>query len=125
MKTTNAVKQVVTFALIALILAIAVPMVRGSLKSTPGPQARVGETFTVTLDSSADPAYRWELLGTDRTKVQLVDHPDAKEAIAKTEIWTFRALAPGEVTLHFGYLRIGSPNSPAARTHSVALTINP
>jgi predicted secreted protein len=125
MKTTNAVKQVVTFALIAVILAIAIPMVRGSLKSTPGPQAHVGETFTVTLDSSADPAYRWELLATDKTKVQLVDRPDAKEAIAKTEIWTFRALAPGEVTLHFGYLHIGSPNSPAARTHSVQLTINP
>jgi len=125
MKTTNAVKQVVTFALIAVILAIAIPMVKGSLKSTPGPQACVGETFTVTLDSSADPAYRWELLATDKTKLQLVDHPDAKEAIAKTEIWTFRALAPGEVTLHFGYLCIGSPNSPAARTHSVQLTINP
>jgi len=125
MKTTNAVKQVVTFALIAVILAIAIPMVKWSLKSTPGPQACVGETFTVTLDSSADPAYRCELLATDKTKLQLVDHPDAKEAIAKTEIWTFRALAPGEVTLHFGYLCIGSPNSPAARTHSVQLTINP
>ena len=125
MKTTNAAKQVITFALIAVILAIAIPMVRGSLKSTPGPQAHVGETFTVTLDSSADPAFRWDLLATDETKVQLLDQPDAKEAVAKTEVWTFRAIAPGEVTLYFGYLRIDSPNSVAARTHSVALTINP
>lgn len=54
-----------------------------------------------------------------------MDHPDAQEAVAKTEIWTFRALAPGEVTLYFGYIRVGSPNSIAALTHLVALTINP
>lgn len=123
MKTTNAVKRVVTFALIALIIVI--PMMKRSLKSTPGLQAHVGETFTVTLDSSADQAFWWDLLAADETKVQLVDHPDAQEAIAKAEIWPFRALAPGKVTLYFGYLRIDSPNSPAARTHSVALTINP
>jgi predicted secreted protein len=125
MKMTDAMKQVVTFALIALILVIIIPIVKRSLKSIPGVQARVGETFTVTLDSSADPAFRWDLLATDKTKVQLLDQPDAKEAVAKTEVWTFRAIAPGEVTLYFGYIRIGSPNSIAARTHSVLLTVNP
>lgn len=122
---TNAVKQVVTFALIALILVVIIPLVKRSFKPVPGLQARVGETFTVTLDSSADPAFRWDLLATDATKVQLLDQPDAKEVVAKTEIWTFRAIAPGDVTLYFGYIRIGFPNSIAARTHSVQLTVNP
>jgi predicted secreted protein len=125
MKMTDAMKQVLTFALIALILVIIIPIVKRSLKSIPGLQARVGETFTVTLDSSADPAFRWELLATDKTKVQLLDQPDAKEAVARTEVWTFRAIAPGEVTLYFGYIRIGYPNSVAVRTHSVLLTVNP
>jgi len=79
----------------------------------------------VTLDSSADPAFRWDVLATDETRVQLVHQPDTKEAVAKTEIRTFRAIAPGDVTLYFGYIRIGFPNSIAAPTHSVALTINP
>ena len=57
-------------------------------------------------------------------KEQLAEHPDAKEVIAKTEVWTFRALAPGEVILYSGYIRIDSPNSPVAHAHSVALTIN-
>jgi predicted secreted protein len=125
MKMTNAVKQVVTFALVALILVVIIPLVKRSFKSVPELQARVGETFTVALDSSADPAFRWDLLATDETKVQLLDQPDAKEAVAKTEVWTFRAIAPGKVTLYFGYIRIGSPNSIAVRSHSVLLTVNP
>ncbi|HWQ22235.1 MAG TPA: protease inhibitor I42 family protein [Clostridia bacterium] len=125
MNKTTAVKQVITLALIVLVLVVIIPLVKRSFKSVPGLEARVGETFTVTLDSSADAAFRWDLLATDETKVQLVDHPDAKEAIASTEVWTFRALAPGKVTLYFGYLRLDSPNSPAIRTHSVQLTVNP
>jgi len=50
---------------------------------------------------------------------------DAKAAVAKTEIRISRAIAPGEITLYFGYIRIGSANSIAARTHSVRLTVNP
>jgi predicted secreted protein len=121
----DAMKQVLTFALIALVLVVIIPMVKRSLKPIPGVQARVGETFTVTLDSSADPAFRWDLLATDRTKVQLLDQPDTKEAVARTEVWTFRAIAPGKVTLYFGYIRIGYPNLVAVRTHSVLLTVNP
>jgi len=118
-------KQVLTFALIALVLVVIIPMVKKSLKPIPGVQARVGETFTITLDSTADPAFRWDLLATDRTRVQLLNQPDAKDAVARTEVWTFRALAPGKVTLYFGYVRIGYPNSVAIRTHSVLLTVNP
>jgi len=89
-KTTNAVKQVITFVLIALILIVVIPMMKRSIKFTPALQALVGETFTVTFDSSADPASRWDLLANDETKVQLLDYLDAKEAIAETEIWTFK-----------------------------------
>jgi predicted secreted protein len=122
---TDAMKQVLTFALIALVLVIIIPMVKKSLKPIPAVQARVREIFTVTLDSSADPAFRWDLLATDRTKVQLLNQPDAEDAVARTEVWTFRALAPGKVTLYFGYIRIGYPNLVAVRTHSVLLTVNP
>jgi predicted secreted protein len=122
---TDAMKQVLTFALIALVLIVIIPMVKRSLKPIPGVRVRVGETFTVTLDSSADPAFRWDLLATDRTKVQLLNQPDARDAVARTEVWTFRALAPGKVTLFFGYIRIGYPNLVAVRTHSVLLTVNP
>jgi len=125
MKRTDAIKQVVTFALVVLVLIVIIPLVKRSFTSVPGLQARVGETFTVSLDSNADPAFRWDPLATDTTRVQLVHQPDAKEALTKTKIWTFRAIAPGEVTLYFGYLRVGSPNSIAARTRSVALTVNP
>lgn len=124
MNKTTAVKQVITLALIVVVLIVIIPLVKNSFRSVPGLEARVGEAFTVTLDSSADPAFRWDLLATDQTKVQLIDYPDAKEAVANTEVWTFRALAPGKVTLYFGYLRIGSPNTPAIRTHSVQLTVN-
>jgi len=59
------------------------------------------------------------------TSSNCAPQPDAKEAVAKTEIRISRAIAPGEITLYFGYIRIGSTNSIAARTHSVRLTVNP
>jgi hypothetical protein len=40
----------------------------------------------MTLDSNADPAFRWDLLATDETKVQLLSKPGAKEPIAKTKV---------------------------------------
>jgi predicted secreted protein len=125
MNMKTGMKQVVTFALVALVIVVIIPLIKQSFKSTPGLQARAGETFTVTLESDASAAYRWDLLATDETKVQLMRRPDAQEAIARAEVWTFRALAPGKVTLYFGYLRIDSPNQLAARSKSVLLTINP
>jgi len=44
---------------------------------------------------------------------------------ATTEVWTFCAIAPGTVTLYFGYIRIGSPNANPVRSHSVLVTVNP
>jgi predicted secreted protein len=125
MNAKTGMKQVVTFALVALVIIVIIPLVKQSFKSTPRQQASVGETFTVTLDSDANPSFRWDLLATDETKVQLVHQPDATEAVARTEVWTFRALAPGNVTLYFGYIHVGQPNAIAARSHSVLLTINP
>lgn len=125
MDMKTGMKQIATFALVALVLVVIIPLVKKSFQSTPGIEARVGETFTVTLDSNGDPAYRWDLLASDETKVKLVRQPDAKEAMAKTEVWTFRALAPGKVTMYFGYLQIGQPNAIAARSKSIQLTINP
>lgn len=125
MDTKNGMKRIVTFALAVLVLVVIIPLVKKSFQSTPGLVTRVGETFTVTLDSDANPAYRWDLLASDEAKVQLVHQPDAKEALATTEVWTFRALASGKVTMYFGYLHIGQPNAIAARSKSIQLTINP
>ena len=125
MDMKTGMKQIVTFALVALVLVVIIPLVKKSFQSKPEMVTRVGETFTVTLDSDANPAFRWDLLASDETRVQLVHQPDAKEALAKTEVWTFRALATGKVTLYFGYIRIDSPNQIAARSKSIQLTINP
>ena len=55
----------------------------------------------------------------------LAHQPDAKEAVAKSDIRISRAIAPGKVTLYFGYMTIGEPNMIAVCSHSVLLTINP
>jgi hypothetical protein len=78
----------------------------------------------MAFDSNTDPAFRWDVLATDETNVQVVDHPDAQEVAAKIETWTFCAIAPGKAMLYFGYITIGEPNAIAVRSHSVLLTIN-
>jgi hypothetical protein len=69
MKKPDTMKQIATVAVAALILLAIIPLLKNSFKTTPERQVHVGETFTVALESSVDPDFRWELLATDPAKV--------------------------------------------------------
>ena len=125
MKKPDTMKQIVSVAVVALVLFAVIPLLKNSFKTTPEREVRVGETFTVTLESSADPDFRWELLATDAAKVELVHQPEGEEVLRTTEVWTFRAISAGEANLYFGYTRISSPTNIAARTHAEPIRIVP
>lgn len=125
MKKPDTMKQIVGVAVAALVLFAVIPLLKNSFKTTPEREVHVGETFTVTLQSSADADFRWELLATDSAKVELVHQPEGEEILRTTEVWTFRAISPGEANLYFGYTRISSPTNIAARTHAEQIRIVP
>ncbi len=125
MKKPDTMKQFASVAVAVLILFAVIPLLKNSFKTPPKRQVRVGETFTVALESSVDPDFRWELLATDAAKVELVHQPEGAEVLRNPELWTFRAISPGEANLYFGYTRISSPTNIAARTHAEPIRIVP
>ncbi|MFZ5903099.1 MAG: protease inhibitor I42 family protein [Chloroflexota bacterium] len=69
-----------------------------------------GEEFTITLETNPNTGLHWEVaVELDTTVVDYV----WKEFIAKSghpessgwDVWTFKAVAPGEATITLGYYR--------------------
>lgn len=125
MNMKTGMKQVVTFALAVLVLIVVIPMLKNSLKPTPGIETNIGETFTVTLKSDANIDYHWDLLASGDGMVEVVTRPEGREAIAATEVWTFHALTAGKASLYFGYVRYDDSTRLAVRTETVLVTIKP
>ena len=91
-------------------------------------EVRVGEQFTLTRSQRASTGYSWEL--DDRWRrsgvVTLARHdvePGDLErpGSAGRELWTFRAEAPGQVTLRLTRARSWEPDS--ASTDEVLVTV--
>lgn len=75
-------------------------------------EVKAGEEFTITLETNPNTGLHWEVaVELDATILDL--NSIKKEFIAKTDredspgwdIWTFRAIAPGETTITLGYYR--------------------
>lgn len=92
-------------------------------------QVRVGEEFTVEFTSNASTGYQWKLddrwqhsgvVSLSRHKVE----PGDTEAVGSPgrELWTFRAQAPGQVTLRFTHARSWEPGSGS--TEEVLVTVS-
>ena len=96
----------------------------------------VAACLTPMVDESASaqtPGVR-DVSASDRSVIQLqtrlrfttmVVLPEGEEILRTTEVWTFRAISPGEANLYFGYTRISSPTNIAARTHAEPVRIVP
>lgn len=92
-------------------------------------QVRVGEEFTISRSSSASTGYQWKL--DDRWQrsvvVTLSKHHHEPGDMERPgshgrEQWTFRAQAPGQVTLRFTHARSWEPDSGS--TDEVLVTVS-
>ena len=90
----------------------------------------VGSKFTVRLDANATTGYRWHLTVAPNPAIaQLLDSNYEVNGPATgsggTEVWRFNALAIGTTRLEFAYARPWEHGHPAARTHTVAVHVQP
>lgn len=82
-------------------------------------EVEAGEKFNITLETNPNSGLHWEIALELDTAV--VDY-DWKEFVAKSDrenspgwdVWTFRAVAPGEAAITLGYYR--GLNETASRT---------
>ena len=72
---------------------------------------KVGEEFTITLDSNPTTGYQWKLSDNftegivKLVKSEYVAPETEMRGAGGQEVWTFKALEPGETTVEMEYVR--------------------
>lgn len=93
--------------------------------------ARTGEEFTIYLSSNPTTGYQWQLDGAlDESLLKLVGSTYRAQETGKavvgaggTEIWTFRALKPGQTTIKLKYIRPWEKDVAPVRTSMYTVLI--
>jgi inhibitor of cysteine peptidase len=81
------------------------------IDSTDISQVKPGENFLIVLESNPTTGYSWELsqpLNKNYIKLINAKYVSAESRLsgaAGKEVWTFKALKPGETLISFSYLR--------------------
>ncbi|MBN2831500.1 MAG: protease inhibitor I42 family protein [Candidatus Omnitrophica bacterium] len=106
-----------------------------SLCSAVGPEedkvirARLGENFTITLESNATTGYTWEFSKPlDKEFVRLTNtFYETKETglvgAPGKQVWIFEALKTGTVTIAFEYIRPWDKGAPPEKEESFTILI--
>jgi predicted secreted protein len=92
-------------------------------------EVAVGQEFTITLASNATTGYHWELTAPpDETVVKLVTNayksPETRALGAGgQEIWTFRAMGPGQTVINLKYVRPWEKDVAPVKTASYVVNV--
>jgi predicted secreted protein len=100
-------------------------------KQSPDVQhVAAGQEFTVTLESNPSTGYLWRLgqtpdPGVVKSLGMKFESPSQRGLIGAPgkEVWTFRAEGPGQAVIYLEYIRPWEKGIPAARTHTVQVTV--
>jgi inhibitor of cysteine peptidase len=114
--------------------AVAGQVAQAAEKSDSAIQATVGKGFTISLESNRSTGFGWQLAKPlDETLVKSVknEYQDAPEAPGKErvvgvpgkEVWTFKALKSGKITIEFKYVRPWEKDKAPAKTQSVTVEV--
>lgn len=79
---------------------------------------KAGETFDLVVPSNPSTGYRWDIIPElDETRIEFVaqDYVAEEPVVAGSggvDVWTFRALDPGDTTIVLGYYPPGDQTDP-------------
>ena len=123
---------VIFFLCLSLSPAIAQEQDIGSQKSiTKTLEARVGEEFTLVLESNRTTGYSWQLTEPfDEGIIRLISSeykaPETRVIGAgNKEVWTFKAVGKGRAIIHMEYVRPWEKDTPPVRTTTIEVTVKP
>lgn len=92
-------------------------------------EAKVGQSFTLKLDSNPTTGYRWQLNGSlDEKVIKLLDSRyEVREGHliggGGEEIWTFRVVGQGTANISLKYIRPWEKDLPPAKTRDYILRV--
>jgi len=133
----GAVNFMKTFGLFIVIPGILL-MAGGAFTSAGQPEkseqttmitARVGEEFTITLDSNPTTGYSWNLSDSfPKGIIKLLGSEyqppvTRRKGAGGKEIWRFKTLAVGKTTITLEYLRPWEKDKPPAATKTFSITV--
>lgn len=97
--------------------------ISGSIKG------RLDRNFIIVLPSNITTGFSWQLDEFEPGIVEVVSQQykqaeDAQDVIGAggQEVWTFKAVGVGEITLHFRYIRPWESDMPPANTADIVIT---
>lgn len=87
-------------------------------------RAKVGQEFTIALESNPTTGYSWQLAGdldeeiVEEIGSEYVQEPGSEEMVGAggTEYWTFKASGAGETTISLEYVRPWEEEEPPVET---------
>lgn len=93
--------------------------------------AKIGEPFSISLDSNATTGYQWKLSSPlDATVIKLessvYQDPQSDRKIVGAggkELWTFIPVGQGETLIRMEYIRPWETGSTPARAHEVKVVV--
>jgi inhibitor of cysteine peptidase len=98
--------------------------------STPNSlEAKVGQEFTITLESNATTGYQWQLAKPlDESMVKLVGSEykapqDGRVGQGGEEIWTFKAMGTGKTEVAMKYVRSWEKDVQPAEERTFTVTV--
>ena len=93
-------------------------------------EINVGDSFIIRLESNPTTGYTWSLVESPKgivEKVSAVYEPHETEGrllgSGGTEVWTFKAIAKGKVTLTFDYARPWEANAAPIKEQAYIVTV--
>ena len=91
---------------------------------------KVGDTFIIRLESNPTTGYSWNLPEIPSEIVQKISNVYEPEKTngnivgsGGTEIWTFKAISKGNITLTFQYARPWEKDIPPIKTETYQITV--
>ena len=92
-------------------------------------QFKAGTSFTITLRANMSTGYQWQLAEPlDETMLQLVGteyipYRTQRLGADGKQLFTFKALRPGETSIFFKYVREGEKDKPPEKEQTINISI--
>ena len=124
-------KKIFTFLLLSVLLAACSAKAAQPTDSKKTIAARAGEEFTIVIESNPTTGYHWEIVqdSLDENIVQFVSNAYQSTSDpglvggGGVDIWTFKAVKPGEARIVLGYYPPSNTPTDPERTETFTVTI--
>ncbi len=114
-------KTIFGFALLFLSLNFSFAQEKNYTADETNISSANGDAFTISLDANKTTGYSWSALVSDTTVLMIEGYDYVVQEPKRLgkggqEIWRFRGVSPGNVTVLFNYSRPWEKDVPAAKT---------